>query len=71
MSPIALDFIASSSTVITDEGLTVTKSFGAIMELLFGFMSVGMVPGIISLVGWRGWSAYQGMRGQGSPGGAM
>lgn len=63
VSPIALDFISSSSTVITEEGLTVTRSFGTIMDLLFGFMPVGIVLGIIAMVGWRGYSAYKGMSG--------
>ena len=65
VSPIALDYIATSSVVISDGQLTSTKEFGLIMELLFGFMPVGLTLGIIALVGWRGTKAYSGMKGGG------
>ena len=67
VSPIALDYIATSSVVISDGQLTSTKEFGLIMELLFGFMPVGLTLGIIALVGWRGTKAYSGMKGGGGP----
>ena len=65
ISPIALDYIATSSVVVSDGQLTSTKEFGLIMELLFGFMPVGLTLGIIALVGWRGTKAYSGMKGGG------
>ena len=65
VSPIALDYIATSSVVISDGQLSSTKEFGLIMELLFGFMPVGLTLGIIALVGWRGQKAYSGMKGGG------
>ena len=70
VSPIALDFIGSASEVVTGETLNNTLTFGDIMELLFGFMPVGITLGIIALIGWRGYQSYKDMRG-GSGGGGM
>ena len=70
VSPIALDFIGSASQVVTGETLNNTLTFGDIMELLFGFMPVGITLGIIALIGWRGYQSYKDMRG-GSSGGGM
>ena len=69
VSPIGLDYIASSSQVVSDGTVTITNQFASIMSLLFGFMPVGMTLGIISLIGWRGYSAYKGMRGGKAAGG--
>ena len=38
---------------------------GSIMEILFGFMPVGLVRSIVGMIGYRGYSAVQGMRGGG------
>ena len=38
---------------------------GSIMEILFGFMPVGLVLSIVGMIGYRGYSAVQGMRGGG------
>ena len=62
VSPIGLDYIASSSQVVSDGTVTITNQFASIMSLLFGFMPVGMTLGIIGLIGWRGYSAYRGLR---------
>ena len=62
VSPIALDYIGSTSEVVSDGHLTVTGQFDSIMEILFGFMPVGLVLSIVGMIGYRGYSAVQGMR---------
>ena len=62
VSPIALDYIGSSSEVVSDGHLTVTGQFNQIMEILYGFMPVGLVLSIVGMIGYRGYSAVQGMR---------
>ena len=69
VSPIALDYIGSSAEVVSGETLSNTGQFGEIMELLFGFMPVGLVLGIIGMIGWRAKSSYGNMRG--NSGGGM
>ena len=68
VSPIALDYIGSSAEVVSGGTLSNTSQFGEIMELLFGFMPVGLVLGIIGMIGWRAKSSYGNMRGQGGGG---
>ena len=71
VSPIGLDYIASSSQVVSGGSVTITNQFASIMSLLFGFMPVGMTLGIIGLIGWRGYSAYKGLGGGKAAGGMM
>ena len=69
VSPIALDYIGSSAAVVSGDTLSNTGQFGEIMVLLFGFMPVGLVLGIIGMIGWRAKSSYGNMRG--NSGGGM
>ena len=71
VSPVGLDYIASSSQVVSGGSVTITNQFASIMSLLFGFMPVGMTLGIIGLIGWRGYSAYKGLRGGKAAGGML
>ena len=45
--------------------VVVTGQFDSIMEILFGFMPVGLVLSIVGMIGYRGYNAVQGMRGGG------